>query len=195
MSCFYVYGYFEPSTGNCLYIGKGTGTRAWEHFAESSRDRATAFHKHLDTLLECNIIPLVVLISTGLAEQDAYELEKWLIRLIGRRDKGTGPLLNSTNGGEGVRGTNAGSPRSLATRRKISASRKANPMLEQQTRMLGLSHNKPVEAFDLDTGITILEFDSQASAARSGFNQGNIQACLKGQRRSHKGYGWRHASK
>lgn len=66
MSCYYVYGYFDPRTDECFYVGKGSGTRAWEHFADSSRERGTPFYRRLDSMLESRIIPNVIIISSGL---------------------------------------------------------------------------------------------------------------------------------
>lgn len=50
--------------------------------------------------------------------------------------------------------------------------------------------SKPVVGICLKTGEKI-EFPSIAEAGRSGFNQGNVSACCRGERNIHKGYEWK----
>lgn len=47
---------------------------------------------------------LIVFIASGLTEKEAFNLEKFCIRLYGRVDNGTGILRNMTDGGEGLSG-------------------------------------------------------------------------------------------
>ena len=46
----------------------------------------------------------IIVIKDELLEQEAFNLEMQLIEQYGRQDKGTGILLNKTNGGDGVSG-------------------------------------------------------------------------------------------
>jgi hypothetical protein len=48
--------------------------------------------------------PVIEIIQDGLDEESAFRLEVELIAKIGRYDKGTGPLTNKTDGGEGFCG-------------------------------------------------------------------------------------------
>lgn len=48
--------------------------------------------------------PVIYKIKKGILEKKSRELEIKLIAAIGRKDKGLGPLLNLTNGGEGLCG-------------------------------------------------------------------------------------------
>jgi hypothetical protein len=92
---FYVYAYLrskDSQHGKKLtpyYIGKGC------------RDRATA---------KCRTIPkpsdpsFIVYVQEGLAEDEAFSLEKYCIALYGRLDKGTGILRNLSDGGDGPAG-------------------------------------------------------------------------------------------
>lgn len=75
---FYVYVFFDES-GTPIYVGKGTG----------KRDRR--YHPGPK-----------VRVREGITENEAFETERALIRAIGR--KPNGPLLNLSDGGEGISG-------------------------------------------------------------------------------------------
>jgi len=86
MNIYYVYAYLNQNTGNPYYIGKGQG------------DRINAPHGIL------NLPPDPknrVILESNLSEQDAWNLEVELIEKYGRKDLGTGILLNRTAGGIG----------------------------------------------------------------------------------------------
>ena len=92
---FYVYAYLRncdsktAKLGTPYYIGKGSGRRAW--------------NKHKFKLpSKSNII----ILKSNLTEQEAFEHEINLISTYGRKDIGTGILINCTNGGEGMSGYN-----------------------------------------------------------------------------------------
>ena len=51
------------------------------------------------------------------------------------------------------------------------------------------SQSKPIYGINIKTDEKI-EFPSTQEAQRSGFDQSNIVKCLKGKRKSHKGYRW-----
>lgn len=79
-----------------IYVGKGTGNRAFDHL------KRTDFHPFVHKLRKMKREgrePTVRAI-TGLTEQRAFMAEKLLIGVFGRRDLGTGTLLNLTPGGE-----------------------------------------------------------------------------------------------
>ena len=63
-----------------VYVGKGSGLRYLDHF-----DKGTG-----------------VIVSALMEEQAAFSYERVLIRMLGRKDLGLGPLLNATDGGDGV---------------------------------------------------------------------------------------------
>ena len=60
----------------------------------------------------------VTILADNLTWKQACDMEKYLIKYYGRRDLGTGSLLNMTDGGEGIK-----SP-SEETRAKMSAAKK-----------------------------------------------------------------------
>lgn len=94
MKDFYVYLHRKATTDEVFYVGKGRGYRAnvpkrnnvlWHSIA--------AKHGYV-----------VEFAATGLQEWFAFELEKDLIALHGRRDLGLGPLANFCDGGKGAAG-------------------------------------------------------------------------------------------
>jgi hypothetical protein len=92
---FYVYLHRKATTGEVFYVGKGFGRRAWKVSCKRSQHWKNTVRKH----------GLIVEIAAdGLQEWYAHEMERDLIALYGRRDLGHGPLVNLTDGGEGLVG-------------------------------------------------------------------------------------------
>jgi hypothetical protein len=92
---YYVYAYIRSNdsqkakAGTPYYIGKGKGGRA--------------FGKHKGISVP-NDRTKVIFLETKLSDVGALALERRLIAWWGRKDLGTGILLNRTNGGEGASG-------------------------------------------------------------------------------------------
>lgn len=133
---FYTYAFLRKN-GTPYYIGKGSNGRIWD-----KRNRC------------CN--PLkdksrIIYLKQNLTEEAAFKHEIYMIAVYGRKDLGTGILLNRTNGGEGASGhiqteevrakwsaamtpevrarisvSNKGRKRSDESRAKMSASAKGN---------------------------------------------------------------------
>lgn len=103
MTIYYVYAYLRKKDLTPYYIGKGKGLRAFNdhRWHKPPKDRS------LIVFLECN-----------LTEVGALALERRMIRWYGRKDLGTGILINKTDGGEGIDNP------SEETRRKISENTK-----------------------------------------------------------------------
>lgn len=116
MSEFYVYEHWRPDTGVCFYVGKGKDNRAY------SMNRK-GWHSYIVAKLEGNGLRVEVrIVADGMSEQDAFDLERRRIAHHGRKDRGTGTLVNSTDGGDGRAGWKA-SPETCA---KIAAALTGN---------------------------------------------------------------------
>lgn len=119
MSDFYVYQYVRTSpsehgpSGSPYYIGKGRGRRAYrKNSIEIRRPQEDS---------------CIVMLFEGLSEHEAFEMEKQLIKTLGRIDLGTGCLRNRTDGGEG----GSGSIKTAAMRAMISAAHKGLKFSEE----------------------------------------------------------------
>jgi hypothetical protein len=106
MNAFYAYLYIDPSRthprvseGEPIYVGKGTKQRAWAHLGRTDRH---PFTNRLKSLKKKGIEPIIKFLAQGIDEELAILVEQEAINLYGRKDLGLGPLLNLTDGGEGM---------------------------------------------------------------------------------------------
>lgn len=121
----YVYAYFDPDSGEPFYIGKGKGKRARWHLMPSSRARRTYFYNKVRKLVRLGKPPIIRMLLTGITDEESLTFESFFILAIGRLNdpNNPGPLLNLTNGGEGL----SGMVHSQSTRALMSAKMKGRP--------------------------------------------------------------------
>lgn len=108
---YYVYAYLRTKdsdtalSGTPYYIGYGKNRRAFDkhHKIPVPKDKSK-----------------IVFLYENLSQQEAKELEIQTISKYGRKDKGTGILLNLTDGGEGVSGMiHSDNTKELMSQKKI----------------------------------------------------------------------------
>jgi hypothetical protein len=117
---FYVYTYFDPRKRGhycyndvCflyepIYVGKGKNDRCLEHLKYTPTNYKintyfkTKLRKITSEFSKEEMQKYILIFRTCLAEQEAFNLEKQLIKEIGRSNLKLGPLCNLTDGGDGV---------------------------------------------------------------------------------------------
>lgn len=159
---FYTYIYYDPGRNNePIYVGKGKEYRAWCHLYRKDTHPLT---QRLNLMKRNNILPNIGFYSE-MDEELALLVEIELIAKLGRKDLGLGPLLNLTDGGDGIynisqeikdkisnskKGSipwNLGKPHTQETRDKISKSNTGNTLSDQtRFRMSAASRGKPKSA-------------------------------------------------
>lgn len=106
MLIYYVYAYIREN-GTPYYIGKGKNKRA--------------FSKHQSGVSVPKNKSRIIILESALTEIGALALERRLIKWWGRKDLGTGILVNKTDGGDGIFGL------SDHSRKKMSEAKLGKP--------------------------------------------------------------------
>jgi hypothetical protein len=97
MQQYYTYIYNDLSKDEPFYVGKGHDNRAYIHLKKTKDN--PHFKNRLAKMKRENNTPLIEIINTT-NECAAFWLERCFIAAFGRRNLGTGTLLNMTEGGE-----------------------------------------------------------------------------------------------
>ena len=149
----YVYIVFRPNGIPC-YVGKGKGERWKRHLNKSHNPYLQRIAKKAGGNLP------IVIIRSNLTHAEAFEIEIAFIKAIGRIKNG-GPLVNMTDGGDGVVGLTQ-TPEHLA---KLSAVRKGkSPSLQARELIRVKLKNRPKSP----------EHCAAVSAAKKGVSQGPL---------------------
>jgi len=84
---FYVYALKDPrsSPANPFYVGKGTGSRGYDHVVVPDRTRKYA---RIREILDSGAKPLIDILVEDLTEAQALRLEAELIAAFGTEDAG-----------------------------------------------------------------------------------------------------------
>lgn len=121
-----------------FYVGKGKGDRFKSHYLRSSpivKNKINAIKRDTGRSHRAKIV------RRGLTEAQAYVLEERLIKWIGRKQTGEGPLLNLNEGGPGIQQgyvSDATKARRAASLKKYWAKVKADKAaFDQRTQNMG----------------------------------------------------------
>lgn len=159
---------YEP-----FYIGKGYKDRVYEHYKGWYLKTDYNLDKK-DLILEFNnqnLEPLFLILNENENETFVLNQEIELIKKIGRKEYNNGPLLNKTDGGDGVKGNLI----SNDTKLKLSL----NNRWKNQKGKLHFA-TKPVYEYDLSGKfIKMWESVTEAESFRNK-HPGNISTCCLG---------------
>jgi ribosomal protein S20 len=118
---FYVYAYLNPNKPGqytyrsiCFlyepfYIGKGINERYKSHLQSAKKQLNFSIRNHkinkIKKILRSGKQPIITILRHGLTDNKSCKVEISLIRQIGRADMNKGPLVNRTDGGQGLLAT------------------------------------------------------------------------------------------
>lgn len=195
---YYVYAILDPRySGNIvyldylfshrpIYIGKGRGNRKDFHTFNSRLDTigGNMLKKNiLNKIIHSGLEPIVHILVDNLTEEESFNIEVSLINNIGRRELGTGPLTNLTDGGEGQSGS-------------LSFIGEKNPFYDKKHTLLTRTKlSKPIIKLSLE-GDALKSYPSITSACvEMGIkSDSKLRDCLKGRTKTYKGFLWRYVN-
>jgi hypothetical protein len=133
MNEFYTYIYFTQEDASIpTYVGKGKGRRYRDHRQANAKGH---FAYHLRKQLREGVFPITVRLK-HLSEEEAFNEEKRLIALYGRKDLGTGSLYNRTDGGDGP----SGHVLSKAHKQRLKEAMTGRVMTTEHKARIGAAH-------------------------------------------------------
>ena len=159
-----VYRHRRLDNNKVFYVGVGVN----EKRAFKKRGRSDFWNK-----IVSKTDYSIEIIANNLSQEDAFELEEFLISLYGRRDNKTGILCNLTDGGEGRKNIIV----SLDTRKKLS---KVGLKKDKEKLSLGLKKGRSQKVINTKTKKiynTIIEASNEANITLRHFKR-----CLYGDR-------------
>jgi len=123
---YYIYLHIRLDNGQPFYVGKGKNNRAFDKRGRNLYWKKIVNKNDYD----------VIFIEENLSEKKSYELEKYWIKRIGRRNLGLGPLANLTDGGDG------GDTFSKHPNREIRIKNLSNKMFGKNNHFYGRKHSE-----------------------------------------------------
>jgi hypothetical protein len=127
---YYVYILKRPS-GEPFYVGMGKGDRVDQHEVFARRGERSHKASVIRKIWSSGGIVGKEIVARFVLDEDAKQAERDLISAIGRKDMDAGPLVNRTDGGDGVTGWSA----SMRKRHSIKTSNgMKNPEVIEKSR-------------------------------------------------------------
>jgi hypothetical protein len=149
MNEFYVYVLFRPWDGSPFYVGKGKGQRWSLHEKLGDKHYNSRMANIVRKANRLGLEIPKVKIRTDLTELEAFKIEMVFIGAIGRADKGLGPLINLTDGGDGPSGL-VFSKEAIAKISKKSKDNWANPEIREK---IIRNHSTPESLFNIGSAM------------------------------------------
>lgn len=147
MKQFYVYIFIDPRNDEAFYVGKGFGWRWKRHL--TLRGPNKHLRNRIRAIRNAGLEPKLER-CFAIDEEDAFRMEKDLIKTFGRRDQGTGTLCNYTDGGEGSTGR-TGFTHSPESKAKISNSQKGKIISEETRKKLSVAKKGKPQNHSMET--------------------------------------------
>lgn len=138
---YFVYALFAKGDADPFYIGKGSGDRLAQHRSAAQTGKHTGPAIEIRRIWETKKEFFAVELVENLTQQIAWQIEKDLIQIIGR--KPVGPLINVSKGGNCGWGRKIGHEVSIETRAKLRAANLGKPMLPQTRAALAAAPRPP----------------------------------------------------
>lgn len=190
---YFVYRYIRLDLNEPFYIGVGTKPKQYASYIGEYK-RALEKHnrnKYWLHLVNLNNYEVEIIFETN-DYNTALEKEIEFIKLYGRKDLGTGTLVNNTNGGEGRNGAKL-SKEHIAILIKCHNKRKGIPLKKDDPRLL--IRLKPVLQYDLD-GNFIKRYNSIKEAREeTGLPSTQIYKKLNNKPTKTKNFIWKYENK
>ena len=103
MKEYYVYMYIDPETNIPFYVGKGCNRRYSDIHGHRYNTHLYNKIQKIRRDKQCHVKYFTKFVYTNITSEEALSHEIRLIKELGRKHIHTGPLLNLTEGGDGVR--------------------------------------------------------------------------------------------
>ena len=179
MNKFYVYVYLDPRKegeynygGLCFnaepfYVGKGSGYRCNVGIKDDKNYKSKFKHNKIKSIFRSGFIPIIHKLYENLTEAETIRIEIDTIELIGKVNDGKGPLVNITNGGDGM----SGYKHKEEWKSKLS---------------------KPIIQYDLNYNFVNEYLSIKEASLQTGILKQNIGACINGRYKKSGGFIWKY---
>lgn len=203
----YLYRHIRLDTNEVFYVGISLDNRKNKFIRAYNSHKRSKFWRNIVSKTDFE----VEIMQCNLPKTILFNKEREFIKLYGRKDLGSGTLVNMTDGGEGTCGhkiyhrkmneaqrlSMIGRKFSQETKDKISKrhlGRKHDPSLYEGRRLKARGRSIPslwkkVIQKTMD-GVVVHSWDSTKSCALGGFTPKQVGNCCRGCTKTHKGFLW-----